>query len=269
MSLRDLCSATLACGALLVGFRAHAQEPPPTRFEGALGVIVSNTSTYAGAAERRTKLLPGFYLRYGRLSVTNASGFVTRSNVDVERGLGLDLAHSEALRVNVALRFDGGRSESDSAGLIGLGGIRSTVRARAAATWRPVAQWRLGAAWSHDLLGHGGGGFGELGVAREQRASPSTTWTVGAAVSMAESRYMKSYFGVTPEQAARSGYAQFNAQAGLRDSSLFANVRSEIAPRWVALGGASFTHLLGSAAASPHTRQANSVAVNAGLAWLF
>ncbi len=248
---------------------ARAEEPPPTRLEGALGVIVNNTPTYAGADEQRTKLVPGFYLRYGRLSVTNASGFVTRNHVDVERGLGLDLAHSETLRVNLALRFDGGRSESDSAGLVGLGGIRATVRARAAATWRPLAQWRFGAAWSHDLLGHGGGGFGVLSVAREQRASPSTTWAVGAAVTFADSRYMKSYFGVTPEQAARSAYAPFNAQAGWRDSSLFASVRSDIAPRWVALGGVSFTHLLGAAAASPHTRQVNSVAVNAGLAWLF
>ena len=255
--------------AALATTAAHADTPPESRLEGAIGLIASNAPEFAGADARRSKVAPGFFLRYGRLSVTNASGFVTRRNEEVERGLDFELQRSEVFRVNVALRFDGGRSEGDSPALAGLGDVRATVRTRLSATWRPLPTWRVGAAWSLDVLGRGGGSVVDANVAREFRFSPTTTWAAGAALSLADARYMQSYFGVTPAQSTASGYAVFVPHAGLRDASVFANARHEISPRWVALGGTSFTHLLGPVAASPHTRRSNSLAVNAGLAWLF
>jgi MipA family protein len=260
----------LLCG---VAF-AQTQTPPPppaeTRdWEGAIGLLASNGPAYAGADERKSKLLPGFYVRYGRLSLTNASGFITRNNDEVVRGLGLDLSPNKALKLNIGLRFDGGRSESNSAALRGLGPVKATVRARFGARWDIDEHWRLGGAWSTDLLGRGGGHFLETSLAREQRWSADTTWAAGVATSYAGTRYLQSYFGITPEQSARTGYRVYNPSAGLRDATLFINGRSQVAPRWVALMGASATRLLGPAADSPLTRQPSSLAINAGLAWTF
>ena len=70
----------------LVTLPARADGSDPV-WEGALGLTGSNAPEYQGAADRVTKIVPGFFLRYGRLTVTNASGFVTRRADDVERGL--------------------------------------------------------------------------------------------------------------------------------------------------------------------------------------
>ena len=53
--------------------------------------------------------------------------------------------------------------------------------------------------------------------------------------------------------------------AGLRDASVYANLRSQIAPRWVLLAGASTTRLLGPAADSPLVRQRSTWSLNGGL----
>ena len=242
----------------------HAAE-----WEGAVGPLLSNGPAFLGAADRKTKLMPGFYLRYGNLTVTNASGFIARNSEEVVRGLGLDLSPRTDVKLSLALRFDGGRSESTSSALQGLGNVRATVRARLAARWSMDEHWRLGGAVSVDALGRGGGYLSELNVTREQRWSPSTTWAAGVATTLAGDRYMQTYFGVTPVQAARTGLAAYEPQAGARDVTLFANLRSEITPRWVLLSGVNATRLLGPAADSPLTKQPSSVAVTAGLAWSF
>lgn len=263
-------AATLALSVLVASASVRADEPPPSGdVEGAVGLLMSNGPAYPGADERSAKVLPGFFLRWGRLSITNASGFVTRRNDEVVRGLGLDLNRSDTFRVSLGLRFDNGRSESDSEALRGLGNIRSTVRARLALQWRPDAHWLYRAAWSVDAFGRGGGNFGETSIAREQRVSPATTWTVGGGFSLAGDRYLQTYYGVNEAQSARTGYPVYTPGFGLRDASLFANMRSELNHRWVALGGISATRLLGPAADSPLTRKASNVAVNAGLAWNF
>ena len=74
------------------------------------------------------------FVRYGRFTITNSSGFVTRRADDVVRGLGFDALRSEQVRVSLALRFDAGRSEGTSDALKGQGDIKPTVRARAAAS---------------------------------------------------------------------------------------------------------------------------------------
>lgn len=260
----------LVC-ALLVGCLsaprvAHAQDP---QWEGAIGLLVSSGQTFMGADQRKNKLSPGFYLRRGRFSITNAGGFVTRSNDEVVRGLGIELVDSAALKMSLGLRYDGGRRESTSAALQGMGAVRTTVRARLGLRYRFDSHWQANAAWTVDAFGRGGGHFGEFSLQREQRWSAATTWAFGATASLAGDRYLQTWFGVTPEQSLRSGYAAYAPRAGLRDATLHAHLRSQLSPRWVLLGGVSATRLLGPAADSPLVRQASSLAVNAGLAYSF
>lgn len=263
----------LAAGlAALVPLHAAAQDGlrrSGQEWEGAIGLLASNSAAFMGSDERKTKLLPGFYLRWGRFSITNASGFYTRSNDEVVRGLGVDLGHSERWKLTLGLRFDAGRRESTSGELAGLGSVKSTVRARLAGRYRFDDHWQLNGAWSADAFGRGGGHYGEFSLERHQRWSPDTTWVAGAGFSAAGDRYLQSWFGVTPEQSARSGYAVYEPAAGLRDASVYANLRSQVAPRWVLLAGASATRLLGSAADSPLVRQRSTWSLNGGLAWNF
>lgn len=266
---RHVVLTTLAC-VVMAGSPVLAQTPTPARdWEGAIGLLASNGPTYAGADERKSKLLPGFYLRYGRLSITNASGFITRHNDEVVRGLAIDLSPHRDVNVKLGLRFDGGRSESTSGALMGLGAVRATVRARLSATWHVDEHWRVGGAWSVDALGRGGGYIADASLAREQRFSADTSWVLGVSGSLAGQRYMQTYFGITPEQASRTRYAIYRPSSGLRDATIYATLRSQIAPRWVLLAGTSATRLLGPAGSSPLTFKRSGLAINGGLAWTF
>lgn len=249
--------------------------PPPApmsqwKWEGAIGPIGSVAPQYSGASSRKYSVVPGFYLRYGRISVSNASGFVTRRNKDdIFRGLGLDVKQDDRLRLNVALRLDNGRKSSDSNALAGIEDVRRTIRARSSATYSFDGGWKAAVGWSADLLGRGGGNFFDAGVSHDRRLSPFSTWTVAAGTSWADRRYMQSYYGVTPAEAIASGYSVFMPGAGVRDVNLGMGWRTEINPRWLALWGGSVGKLLGPAAKSPLTMATKQWGLNAGIAWRF
>lgn len=270
-----LCAA--GCVALGAAGGARAGEPDPVSplhtaepaWEGAVGLTLSHRPEYSGAAQAVTKVSPALFLRYGRWTITNASGFVTRRADDVVRGLGMDMVRSDRLRLNLALRFDAGRSEGTSAALAGLGDIKPTVRARLNMGWRFDGPWRLGASWSADALGRGGGNFGDVSVGWEQRVTPAIVLAAGVSLAAAGDRYMQTYYGVNESQAAATGYPVYTPAAGLRDIGTNMTVRMDLGDRWILLAGAGASRLLGTAADSPLSTRRSGWGMNAGLAWRF
>ena len=61
-----------------------------------------------------------------------------------------------------------------------MGDIKPTIRLRTAASYRLDGPWRLGASISSDILGKGGGWFGDVGLGWEQKIEAHTTFTLGA-----------------------------------------------------------------------------------------
>lgn len=236
-----------------------------------MGPLVTMSPEYSGSSARHTVVVPGFYLRYGRISVSNASGFVTRrSKDDVFRGLGIDLKNDDSsLRLNVALRIDGGRKSSDSSGLTGIQDVRRTLRARTSATWELGHGWKVATGWGADLLGRGGGNTLDFGVGHDRRLSDKTTWNISAGLSTADSRYLRSYYGIDEAESAATGLPVYKPGAGLRELNLSTGWRTEFDPRWVALWGGSVSRLLGPAALSPLTGSVRQWAVNFGIARRF
>lgn len=260
----------LACaGAAAQEIVPLPAQAPAAVWEGAIGLTGAYRPEYPGAAKASFKFTPALFVRYGRFTATNASGFSTRRADDVVRGLALDLVQSDELRINAALRIDGGRSESGSAELAGMGDIDPTLRTRLTADYRLDPVWRVGFNWSIDALGRGGGNFGDIGVSWQHRFGPDTLLTAGASLSAGGDRYMQSYYGVTPEQAARSVYPVYAPSAGLRDISASINWRQDIDNEWIVLAGFGVSRLLGPAAASPLTYSRNGWAINGGLARRF
>jgi outer membrane protein len=258
--------------ALLGVPAAHAQEPEGpavlpqvSKFEGVYGLTVGYRPEYSGASNQVVKLTPGLFIRYGRFTLSNVSGFVTRRADDVVRGLGVDLLNSDQVRVSLALRFDAGRSEATSAALKGQGDIKPTVRTRAAVTWRLDSAWRLGASWSVDALGRGGGNFGDVSVGWEHPLGHGSQLSLGTSLSLAGDRYMQTYYGISPEQALANGRSAYTPDAGLRDLAVFANVRHDLGPNWTVLAGANATRLLGPAAASPLTASPSNWGISMSL----
>lgn len=254
---------------------ASAASPEPLPFkdwkwEGAIGPVVNLAPDYSGANTRKVGVTPGFYLRYGRLTASNVGGFVTRRNTDdIFQGLGVDLKRSDAVRYNATLRIDNGRKSSETRGLEGIDDVRRTLRARFSATWQVEPAWKLASGLNVDLLGHGGGNVVDLGATHDRRWSEATTWSLGAVVTAGDSRYMRSWYGVSEAGAAASGKPVYQPGAGLRDVSFSSGWRTEIGQDWIVLWGGSIGRLLGPAAASPLTTSTSEWRVYAAVAWRF
>lgn len=254
---------------------AQAAPPPPpsaaraSTWEGAIGLSAQYRPEYAGADRRIFKVTPAIFLRYGRFTITNASGFVTRRADDVVRGLGVDMIQGERLSMKLSLRIDRGRGEDTSQDLSGMGDIPPTIRARLVANWRLPGPWRAGASWSVDALGRGGGNLGDVSLGWEQRVAPSTHLSMGVSLALAGDRYMQTYYGVSEEQSARTGRPVYEPRAGARDVTASINLRQDLGPEWTLLAGFGASRQLGPAAASPLTLQRDGWSASLAAAWRF
>lgn len=269
--------AALVLGLAAVAPPALAQDSPPgdlpaprPKFEGAMGLQLNNSPQYQGSGLRKTSLIPGIYLRWGRFSLATSGNFVTRHDDEVVRGLGAELIERDDLRVQLGLRYDAGRKTSVSTDLSQLDPVRGTVRARLSAVWQPLPQWRLGAGWSNDILGRQGGALVDFSVSREFQLGQRTQWSLGTGLSWGDKRYMRGRFGISADAAARSGQPLYVPGGGWRDVSLNTQWRRELDARWTVWAGGSVGRLIGPPTTdSPLTTQPTQATLGAGFAWRF
>lgn len=247
--------------------------PAPTAvqrsWDAAIGGVLVYAPDYAGSDRARLRLNPGFYLRYGRVSIATRSGFRTAGDPGERAGLRIDLSPSERLRFAAGLRYDAGRQESSAQALRGMGDVPSTVRVRLMGSYKLGGGWSVGSAVLLDALARGGGWQADISAGRQMRFSADTAWSFGAALAFAGDRHMQTYFGVTEEQAARTGYPVYEPRWGLRDISASISARTELGGPWHAFYGANVARLLGPAAASPLTKQPNTWSLNAAVVYRF
>lgn len=270
-------AAALTLAALLAASAAaaRADDEPPSKgadtVEGAIGLILGHHAAYPGSSTMETRLTPAGFLRWGRLSVTGAGGFTTRRRDDVERGLGAELVRRERVRLSLNLRYDNGRSESDSPELAGLGDVKRTLRARLALRWDVDEDWRVGLAASVDALNRVGGYVLDLNLSRQWPLPHDSVAQLGVGISAAGDRFLQAWFGVTPEQSARSGYPVYRVPEGLslRDASVSGTLRTDFGPRWSGFASLGLSRVLGAAADGPLTHRRSNANLATGLVWRF
>jgi len=246
------------------------ERSKPRSWDAAAGFVVSHGPRYPGSASKAGSLTPGLAVRWGRVSMASRSAFSVRgAEGGGGGGLRVELARGERLRAGLGLRLDGGRSESDSEELRGLGDVRRTLRLRLSVSYRLDDGWRLRSSTTVDALRRGGGTLGELQVSRDLALSPALGVQGSLSLGWADRRHLQSYFGITPEQAARSGYAVTPMSAGLRDITLSAGWRHALGRQWAVFGSASTSRLIDEAAASPLVRERDSWSMGLGLVYRF
>lgn len=268
MTTRPLRSATLALGLAALASPSMAALPDH-KLAGAITLSAQSGPDYLGARDRGISLRPGFYLRWGRVSVSSGGGWAARRQDAELSGLGIELVRNEDVDVTLGLRVDSGRRESSSAALAGMGSVRRTIRARIGAEWRFTPGWQVGAAWTVDAFNRGGGDMGELRLKHEWPLSARMTLNSGITVTAGGDQYMQTYFGVTTEQAANSGYPVYAPSLGLRDVNLYTSIKYELNDSWVLTGGPGLTRLIGPAARSPLTQRKLTWTLSGGAAYRF
>lgn len=112
----------------------------------------------------------------------------------------------------------------------------------------------------------------DLGLDGIVHPRSNVTLSVGPRLSFASAEYMRTYFGVSAAEAARTGLAAHRPDGGYRGGGLAATATWEIDPRWFVRADAGWTRLSDDVAASPVVRTEGSrdqFTVGLGVAWRF
>ena len=91
------------------------------------------------------------------------------------------------------------------------------------------------------------GWYSELKGGYNWIINPSWALSIGASTTYADDDYMQTYFGVSGQDASRSGLDRYNADSGIKDVGIDLGVNWIITQSWSAKGIASYTQLVGDA----------------------
>lgn len=250
----------LAAG-LLAATAAQAQDYDDVRLGsavrdgGRVGAALIAGHAYKGSDESKVSLLPLVEYRW-------ASGWFA----GVGSGVGYEFFRSEGSNAGIRVTPDFGRKESRSEALRGMGDVERSAELGVYMNYAlPVQGLGL------HLSGRGGrnGAAADIGIAYGIPLAPTLRLRLGAAATVANARYMQTFFGVDDTQAVNSGYAPYTAGAGLRDARVSASLLYVLAPKWVLTAGVTSSTLMGDAADSPLTRQRSSLTALTSISYGF
>lgn len=263
-------ASRLACaGALLTAFAsppAHAQTPSPLpEWQYSSGILLeqmfdpklptwrirlgpsgSFQPRYDGSDSYHTLTGPSIDIRYR-----------DRFFLSVGEGIGMNVLTGPNWRVGVAAAYDLGRRAADDLGhLQGMGNINPAPSLRLLGEYAISKSFPL--VLRADLrrnFGGDNGWIGDLGTYMPMPGSSETfAWFAGPTMTIADSRYMNSWFGVNAGQSARSGYRQYDASAGIRSVGFGVSASWTLNKHWIVSADGAFQQLVGSAAHSPITQ---------------
>ena len=173
------------------------------------------------------------------------------------------------VHLSAALGYRGQRSEknrrgfggaSGSAALRGMGDIEGSATAVLSGSWAIVDGLELGVNTDLPLSHHDNGrtlGIGLTGTLfKEQR----DLVTLGLSATVGDGDYMRTYYGVSAAQAARTTYKAYTPKAGLYQAQVALTWRHAIDERWSVTGTVGAVTLVRDAARSPITLRDRSAA---------
>lgn len=147
--------------------------------------------------------------------------------------------------------------------LRGLDPVDRGIEAGMRVGWRtgPV---RIYGAARKAIRGHEGV-TGEVGLSLTAR--PTEDWTLTSAIEAqyGDRTFMEAYFGVSPEEAMNSGYAEHAVGGGIKAHALTLEARYRVTDDWSVLGRMQAKRLVGDAADSPVVRDRDQVWVGLGV----
>lgn len=162
-----------------------------------------------------------------------------------------------------------GREESRSRALRGMGDIDARAEFGGFFTYLISREVSLSSSLRYSSGQDRNGLLVDLGLGYSTELSGDLRLGLGVAATLANAQYMQSYFGVTPAQAARSGYAMYKPGAGLRDVRVNLSLTYRINPNISATAGTSTSMLSGDASDSPLVRQKSTTTGLLAVAYSF
>ena len=251
--------ARRALGAALMAAAsgAQAQSFDAVRFDGAddarsgqgrAGLVAVAGHRYLGSDERRWLVAPTIDYRW-------ANGWFA----GVGNGIGYRFKGPPGLQYGVRLAADFGRKESRSPVLQGLGNIPARPQAGAFVNWFASRHLALTSSLRYGSGEDRDGLVVDVGAHTGLQLAPRWRLGLGLSAAWVNRAYMQSYFGITPEQSARSGYAVSQVEAGVRDVRASTSLSYFISHDWAATLVVSAGALQGDARSSVIVRERTPV----------
>jgi MipA family protein len=246
-------AAALACLSLAAPSAVLAEGDRPFSFSGTLGAVAA--PGYEGSDETVTGALVDF-------NVSFADGRYFAGT----RGIGFAPVLTDELTVTVAVGYGGARAEDDHPSvLLGMGEIKGEALGIVAATYT------MGMV-SLEAEVAGGADYGTTAkLALSAGTKCTERFTIGGelAATYADGQHMQRYFGVTSAQSASSGNAAYAAGSGLKSVGIGLNASYALTEATSVAFGARRDRLMGDAADSPITLDADQTIAFLGLSTRF
>lgn len=192
---------------------------------------------YPGADVERVWPFPTFNVNYGHLFATT------------DKGIGMYALNNDPWQVGVSLAPRFGRHHYDGRKVSRLDEIGAAVDPKVFARYR-LGPFTLSAGVIRDLGGSNGLTL-DAGFAWRLQLSPRLTASLGASATAGNRRYLQTWFGVTPAEAAVSGLASYSVRSGIQSAGPNLFVNYALNATWSLQAFLSDQRLLHQAASSP------------------
>jgi outer membrane scaffolding protein for murein synthesis (MipA/OmpV family) len=172
-------------------------------------------------------------------------------------GLSFSFLDESAFRFGFVGRFQSGRYLDDDRRLVGLEKIDWALEPGVFLEYWPVEFLRARAEIRRGFNGHEGF-VADLGLDLVQRFGAFTV-SAGPRLSLGDDEFTRTYFGVTPVEAALNGeVTPYDPSGGITSVGVAASATYAWSEQWSTTAFVSYKHLVGDAADSPIVKQFGS-----------
>lgn len=216
-------------------------QRPATAWSLNLGVFTGLRPDYEGSDNYSFLGAPLVELRY-----RGDSFFVSSRD-----GIGATVVRFGGFSAGPVIRYRFGRDQDDNDALRGMGDVGGTVEAGGFLRWQEGG-WVAVVNAAQGLNGGGHRGatvFASLGYGG--RLAERWLFSLGPSITWASENYMQSFFGSTPTQGARAGYAPYSPGAGFKDVGFGGTLTWRVTDQAAVTAIAEVKELLNDAADSP------------------
>ncbi|MGO4278662.1 Outer membrane scaffolding protein for murein synthesis, MipA/OmpV family [Cupriavidus sp. OV038] len=187
-------------------------------------------------------------------------------------GLGWNIVSNDHWRAGIALTYDLGRREKkDHDNLAGMGNIGMAAETKMFVDYVVSKSFPLVIrANARRQFGGANGWIGDLGAYMPlPGSSEKFFWFAGPTMTVADSAYMGRWFGVTPEQAARSGHPEYRASGGIKSYGGGVSAIWFINKHWFATADFGVSALVGDAKNSPIVQRTTNLTGDISVVYQF
>ncbi|SDE14223.1 outer membrane protein [Paracoccus isoporae] len=224
---------------------ALAQETvinPPQSISLDVGAGAAYKPTYPGSDEHET--VPWLIFRNLELNGTRSGP-------------------GDGFSITPSFNYLGKRDSDDDSRLAGLDEVDRTLEFGVKATYR-TGPTRAFVTARKGFGGHDGI-TGEFGAEYRIDYSDRLTMWAGLEAGYGNDDYNQTYFGVTPDEAARTAYGPYAPGGGINSAAATLEARYDLSPNTAVMGEVKFSRVIGDAADSPIVLDENQPSVRLGI----